>query len=433
MGVVWLARDHELDLDVAMKFLPDLMVHDEEAVADLKRETRKCMALTHTNIVRIFDFLRQEDQAAVCMEFVDGNTLQSLKLKQPNGCFDASEISPWLGKLVSALQYAHEECRIVHRDLKPSNIMLDVKGTFKVMDFGIARSLTDTHSRLSRIKQSSSDGTLVYMSPQQLMGSPAAVSDDVYSLGSMLYELLAGKPPFYSGDVSRQIETITPTSIRQRRLDLGVTGMPEVPEIWEKTIAACLEKEVKKRPQSVAEIAQRLCGLPLAPIAAASSKVPIPIRDAPKGKTQSQLVPPKTATVVKPTIVKPKRNWKPKPRVVVTALAVVLVATVSWWWMKVESPRRAEHARLEELRQESELKKITDDARRSKEAAETQVRQRIEQEKAAAEALRNRPIEVPPAFLRPLKHDISSVHFTQPDKGLIIASRAFPTRNPFHT
>jgi serine/threonine protein kinase len=96
MGVVWLAHDGERELDVALKFLPEALVHDEECIADLKRETRRCMQLTHPNIVRVHDFLRGDDMAAVSMEHVDGKTLQSLKLEQPERCFSAAQLTPWL-------------------------------------------------------------------------------------------------------------------------------------------------------------------------------------------------------------------------------------------------------------------------------------------------------------------------------------------------
>jgi serine/threonine protein kinase len=100
---------------------------------------------------------------------------------------------------VQALRYAHETVRIVRRDLKPANLMLTAAGELKVMDFGIARSLGDSMSRLSKASQAHSGGPLPYMSPQQLMDYPPSVRDDVYSLGATIYELLTGKPPFFRG------------------------------------------------------------------------------------------------------------------------------------------------------------------------------------------------------------------------------------------
>ena len=92
MGVVWLARDRELEHEVALKFLPETMVHDEESIAELKVETRRCMGLTHPHIVRVFDFLREGDAAAVSMEYVEGQNLQQAKLEREGRCFDVDEI-----------------------------------------------------------------------------------------------------------------------------------------------------------------------------------------------------------------------------------------------------------------------------------------------------------------------------------------------------
>src|SRR6185295_18660365 len=121
---------------------------------------------------------------------VDGGTLAGLRQERPQRFFEPAELLPWVKQLCTALHYAHTEARIVHRDLKPANIMVSGRGNIKITDFGIARSITDSVSRVSRIVQTS--GTLVYMSPQQLMGKPSTVADDVYSIGATLYDLITG-------------------------------------------------------------------------------------------------------------------------------------------------------------------------------------------------------------------------------------------------
>jgi len=189
MGVVWLARDGKLDRDVALKFLPEEVAQDADAILDMKRETRRALELTHPIIVRIYDFV----------------------------------------------DYAHTEAKIAHRDLKPANLMLDSKGSLKVADFGISATLTDSATRASR-SVSSTSGTPVYMSPQQMMGESPQPTDDIYVLGATVYELLTGKR------------------------ELGVKGAAPIPEAWEKTVAACLAKEAAQRPQSVAEVWERLSG-----------------------------------------------------------------------------------------------------------------------------------------------------------------------------
>src|SRR6266850_8434608 len=256
MGVVWLARDEELERDVALKFLPDLIIHDRAVLGDLKRETRRSLELTHKNIVRIYDFVHDNVSGCISMEYVDGDTLSNLRADKPQKVFETSELKEWVSELCDALDYAHNHARIVHRDLKPSNLMVNQRGDLKVADFGIARSLSDSMSMLTMDRGKS--GTLVYMSPQQLEGERGTHLDDVYSLGASLYELLTSKPPFYSGNVDRQIREKIPPLMTQRRKELEVNNGEPVDETWEDVVRRCLAKDPAKRPQSVSEIAKML-------------------------------------------------------------------------------------------------------------------------------------------------------------------------------
>ena len=255
MGVVWLARDDELERDVALKFLPDMIIHDRAVLGDLKRETRRSLELTHKNIVRIYDFVHDQASGCISMEYVDGDTLSNLRADKPRKVFQPDELTDWTSQLCDALDYAHNHARIVHRDLKPANLMVNQRGDLKVADFGIARSLSDSVSKLTM--QHGKSGTLVYMSPQQLDGGRGTHLDDVYSLGASMYELLTSKPPFYSGNVDRQIREKIPPSMTERRKDLEIGG-PPINETWEQVVAQCLAKEPAYRPQSVTEVAQRL-------------------------------------------------------------------------------------------------------------------------------------------------------------------------------
>jgi serine/threonine protein kinase len=255
MGVVWLARDDELERDVALKFLPDLIIHDRAVLGDLKRETRRSLELTHKNIVRIYDFVHDETNGCISMEYVDGDTLSNLRADKARKVFEPEELKEWVSELCDALDYAHNHARIVHRDLKPSNLMVNQRGDLKVADFGIARSLSDSMSMLTMDRGKS--GTLLYMSPQQLDGERGNHLDDVYSFGASVYELLTSKPPFYSGNVDRQIREKVPPTMNQRRRELEVNGEP-VDEVWEDVVRRCLAKDPAKRPQSVSEIAKML-------------------------------------------------------------------------------------------------------------------------------------------------------------------------------
>lgn len=281
MGVVWLALDEKLDREVALKFLPEVMKSDRPAMEELKRETKRALELTHSNIVRIYDFLEDELTAGISMEFVPGDTLSNRRLAQPHKVFDPADLRHWTRQLCEALAYAHEKAQVVHRDLKPANLLLDAHGDIKITDFGIARSISDSISRIS--VQASSSGTPAYMSPQQMMGENASPSDDVYSLGATLYELLCGRPPFSSGNIPLQVQTKVPARLNARRVELGLP-LPPVPNDWEETIALCLEKDPALRPASAHEVAQRLgvaaTTVSTAPFVTAGSSAP---RDSRRG------------------------------------------------------------------------------------------------------------------------------------------------------
>ena len=255
MGIVWLARDEELEREVALKFLPDLMIRDRAVFDQLKRETRRCLELTHPHIVRIHDFVHDERSGCISMEYVDGETLSNLRAEKEQKVFEPDEIAGWISQLCDALDYAHNRANVIHRDLKPSNLMVNQRGDLKVTDFGIARSLVDSASQLTA--EQGRSGTLVYMSPQQLNGDRSTHFDDVYSLGASIYELLTSRPPFYSGNIDRQIcERIAPP-MTERRKEFDIEPA-SVPQIWEEVVAACLAKDPSRRPQSAVEVAQRL-------------------------------------------------------------------------------------------------------------------------------------------------------------------------------
>jgi serine/threonine protein kinase/Tfp pilus assembly protein PilF len=256
MGVVWLARDEELEREVALKFLPDLMLADPAALDDLKRETRRSLELTHPHIIRIYDFVHDERSGCISMEYVDGETLASLRCRKEQKVFQPDELTIWIAQLCDALDYAHNRARVIHRDLKPANLMVNQRDDLKVADFGIARTLAESLKSVT-LEQQGRSGTLSYMSPQQLDGERGIHLDDIYSLGATIYDLLTGKPPFYSGNIDRQIHERVAPSMTERRKDLNIEPAL-VPSAWEETIAACLAKNPTQRPQSAAEVAQRL-------------------------------------------------------------------------------------------------------------------------------------------------------------------------------
>jgi hypothetical protein len=324
MGVVWLAHDERLERDVALKFLPEAVNLDAGALDDLKRETRRCLDLTHPNIIRIYDFVTDHQAAAISMEYIDGKTLAALRIEKENRVFDTEELGGWMAQACQALFYAHEEVKVVHRDLKPANLMLTSRGQVKIADFGIARSVSDSMTQVTMRKATS--GTLVYMSPQQMNGDISRTTDDIYALGATIYEFLTSKPPFYSGDIPFQVRQSIAPKMSQRREDLGITGT-EIPKEWEDTVAACLEKAPNQRPRDMLELAERL-GLPIGTRQTRSTT------DTAKKTTTTATETKPAAPAIKaakaPPIPKPPRKPFPMKLVGMISGGVVAVGLLGW-------------------------------------------------------------------------------------------------------
>lgn len=321
MGVVWLARDERLERDVALKFLPEAVNLDAGALDDLKRETRRCLDLTHPNIIRIYDFVTDQQAAAISMEYIDGKTLAALRIEKENRVFEVDELKDWMAQACQALFYAHEEVKVVHRDLKPANLMLTSRGQIKIADFGIARSVSDSMTQVTMRKATS--GTLVYMSPQQMNGDMSRVTDDIYALGATMYEFLTSKPPFYSGDIPFQVRQSFPPKMSKRREDLGITG-EEIPKEWEDVVAACLEKAPEQRPKDMLELAERL-GLPIGTRSTRSST-----ETAKKTTTEAKAAKPAATTAKAPPVPKPPRKPFPTKLVAMAGGGVVAAGLLGW-------------------------------------------------------------------------------------------------------
>ena len=254
MGVVWLAHDKLLRELVALKFLPPQISFDPAALGGLRRETLRTRKLSHPHILRIHDLNDVPDELTfISMEYVDGPNLHSLRANRSSRVLTWKFVAPLARQLCQALDYAHGE-RIIHRDLKPANLMLDSSGRLKLADFGLARVFTDSLSRLSG--QSHTSGTIGYMSPQQADGKRPQVTDDLYSFGVTLYELLTSTPPFYSGDVSYQVHHLKPDPMSQRLDELELNN--EIPPEVSAMVMACLAKEPEQRPQSAQVILEWL-------------------------------------------------------------------------------------------------------------------------------------------------------------------------------
>ena len=259
MGVVWLAMDDQLETLVALKGVPDALCHDRESLEALKRETKLGLRLAHPHIVRIYDFQQDDNAAAISMEYVDGVTLSDARSEKPEKVFSPSELEPYVSALCDALNYAHTRRKIVHRDLKPRNLMLNSEGDLKIADFGISRSISE--SMIMVTGKLGSTGSPPYISPQQWDGDQPSPLDDIYSVGATLYELLTSKPPLLGVVDWQQVHFNVPPPMLKRRNDLGITGAAAIPPEWEETIAACLAKDPKGRPQTIEELQARLTNL----------------------------------------------------------------------------------------------------------------------------------------------------------------------------
>ena len=202
IGHVWRALDRQLDDElVACKILKENLFHDRRAVADLKREVLVTRKLRHPHIVSVHNFWDSERARFVTMEFIEGKSLADA-IAERSEPYRPSETLAWLRQLADALDYAHAR-NVLHRDIKPANILLANDGDAHLADFGIACLTRDIETRVSGAM---TVGTLMFMSPEQLMGETLDARSDVYSLASTAYELVNGLPPFHRGSIVTQIQ-----------------------------------------------------------------------------------------------------------------------------------------------------------------------------------------------------------------------------------
>src|SRR5258707_13513609 len=270
-AAVFRARHNALNRDVAVKVL-DVELSPSPTVAErFLREAQTVARLEHPHIVPIYKVGRQEEGFYIIMRCIDGPSLGDLlERHQKLSIGDAARIAR---QVADALAYAHSN-DIVHRDIKPDNILLDKSGHVLVTDFGIAKAAQAAHAKKPDSAQLTSEGMIVgtpeYMSPEQASGDPLDGRSDIYSLGVVLYQMLAGAPPFEgpsSASVLAQQITEPPEPIRRHR--------PDVPEEMAVGLERTMEKTRTKRFQMASEVSRALVGaLPTA----ARDQVRVPLR-----------------------------------------------------------------------------------------------------------------------------------------------------------
>jgi eukaryotic-like serine/threonine-protein kinase len=330
MGTVWEAEDELLQRRVAVKILSDGLAGNEQALGRFEREAKAAARLSGPHIAAVYDFGRDRaDTPYIVMELVEGETLAARL--QREGPLSAPEAARIAADVADALEEAHRE-GIVHRDVKPGNIMLTREGEVRVMDFGIAAAAwAESNTTTGAVF-----GTASYLSPEQAAGERATPSSDVYALGAVLYEMLAGTPPFV-----RETPVATAIAHAHDEPEAIEQAARDVPPSVAAACSAALQKDPAARPQSAAAFAVMLrdltARLPLpelavtAPVALDASSTSVTTRIRPVAVAEVPEVP-AVADRARPRYLLP---------VVLAALLLFVVIVSSQPWLSIKEVRHS--------------------------------------------------------------------------------------------
>lgn len=245
---VWVAQDEVLGKEVSLHFIPKSVISDVRGMTELRQEVKRNRQLIHPGIVRVYDLVEDGDFAAISMDRIDGDSLNSILMRRNR--LEPEEIAPWFKQLAATLDDAHR-VQLFHRDLAPSNLFVKESGQIVIAGFGISRCLRDSLERSRSISRE--DSHLAYMSPQQLDGDRPSKQDDLYGLGVLAFELLTGGAPFSGHDIVAAIRTVSAPALSNARGGA-------VPEQWERFVSACMAKKADARPASCADAVALLSG-----------------------------------------------------------------------------------------------------------------------------------------------------------------------------
>ena len=251
MGEVYRARDQRLDRDVALKVISDAIAHDSSARTRFEREAKAIAALTHPNILSIFDFSKDHDHWYAVMELLQGETLRD---RLRHGKLTPQEAIDIASAVAAGLVAAHDH-GIIHRDLKPENVFLTRDGAIKILDFGLAqvkrKPTEQDKTEVLATKAGQVIGTVTSMAPEQLRSEETGPATDIFALGCMLYEMVSGERPFCGDNAIAVIAAV---------LKDPPAPLPEdVPAGLAAVIMKCLQKEARDRFQSAKEFREVLC------------------------------------------------------------------------------------------------------------------------------------------------------------------------------
>jgi serine/threonine protein kinase/tetratricopeptide (TPR) repeat protein len=270
MGVVYRARDEQLERDVALKVLPPGTLSNDSARRHFRKEALALAKLNHPNIETVYEFGSQEGTDFLVLEYVPGRTLTQ---KLASGPLLEKEVILLGMQIAAALEEAHER-GIIHRDLKPANIAMTTRGQVKVLDFGLAKLLQPEEAVTADCltETRGAPGTFPYMSPEQLRAEPVDARSDIHAIGAVLYEMATGRRAFPGELFSQVVDAILhQLPVPPRTLNPGITGE------LERIICKCLDKEPEHRYQSAKELLADLRRL-----AASSSQNLVPVSLRPK-------------------------------------------------------------------------------------------------------------------------------------------------------
>jgi serine/threonine protein kinase len=251
--VVYRGRDLRLERPVAIKVLADGLRDDELAWARLLREARLVSQLNHPHIAAIYDLGEEDGRAYIVMEYVEGLALADLI---PEGGMPGEKLKRYAAQISGALAFAHQQ-GVIHGDLKGSNIIVTSEGNIKLLDFGLGRRIPRggmeevTSSRLPLAEPGGTAGTLPYLAPEVLRGSPTSLQSDVWALGVLLYQMATGEMPFRGA---------TPFELSVEIMVGAPPKLEQLPEPLQSTLRHCLEKDPVARNSHVGELAGALEG-----------------------------------------------------------------------------------------------------------------------------------------------------------------------------